>query len=563
VTKLERIVNALQLTLGLSDTNLGTLTALATAPRVQLRGLLSKPELNGRLGVINGRDPESGRYLVLLDGAEAGALPLKVKALNIRGEHGWETRPEALLGILQQVGRALADFDHTYMPPTVYLEIHPDHSTLLDIIVSNGALWQWTNYAEGTGRYGADETLWRRHLRAFTLQRGSPYPHANLREHGCKVPAGVKPSRDVGFIVAFLLATAVETTIFLAHRGIDMRPGSGTIAAPVMRELHFFRDEAREAIATAPITDDAVRAAINTSLETLETTLMNELTAQSNVWLAGDVLEHASRIAGASLASKIVWGHKREVLVMVHLYHALRVGGYLRAIPEVDALLRVFRQSVFFRTEQLPSRGTKGGFRTALALALGATASSIAQGAPELKHGRNIEHTGINPSEFSLVRYVDQFFGAGMDVSQLDLREIAREEVAVLNRAPTLAGALKLMKVLEATRRAKLRESDVTREADEGAAPFAVRADGTEIFAESASARHASVWEQVFPGCSCVPPSPESAVALVFSKYTHVAPVAGLKGAYSSSYTPASERLSREELRQRYKETSARAKGAR
>ena len=162
-----------------------------------------------------------------------------------------------------------------------------------------------------------------------------------------------------------------------------------------------------------------------------------------------------------------------------------------------------------------------------------------------------------------MVRFVDQFSGAGLDVSQLDLREIAREEVAVLNRAPTLAGALKLMKVLESTHQAGLRESDVIREADEGAAPFAVRADGTQLFAEGASASHASVWEHVFPGCSCVPPSTETAVPLVFSRYTHVAPVAGLKGAYASSYTPASERLSREELKQRYRDTSARARGSR
>ena len=431
-------------------------------------------------------------------------LPLKVKPINICGEHGWEMRPEALLGMLQQVGRALADFDHTSQPPGLLIQVHADHTTLLNITVSNGALWQWTNYAEGIGRYGADETLWRRHLRAFTLQRGSPYQHARGREHGCKVPEGLKPSRDVGFIVAFLLATAVETTIFLGQRGIDMTPGgragNGSIAAPVMRELQFFRDEARSAIAAAPITDYAVRAGINTCLETLECVLENETTAQSNVWLAGDVLECGSRIAaGASLAAKIVWAHKVEVLVMVHLYHTLRAGGYLRAIPEVDALLRMFRQSVFFRTKQLPTRGTKGGFRTAMALALGATASSIKQGAPELKHGRNIEYAGINPSEFSLIRFVDQFSGAGMDVSQLDLREIAREEVAVLNRAPTLAGALKLMKVHESMRRAGLRESDVSREADEGAAPFAVRADGTQLFAEGASASHASVWEQVFP----------------------------------------------------------------
>ena len=75
-------------------------------------------------------------------------LPLKVKPINICGEHGWEMRPEALLGMLQQVGRALADFDHTYQPPGLLIQVHADHTTLLNITVSNGALWQWTNYAE-------------------------------------------------------------------------------------------------------------------------------------------------------------------------------------------------------------------------------------------------------------------------------------------------------------------------------------------------------------------------------------------------------------------------------
>ena len=148
-----------------------------------------------------------------------------------------------------------------------------------------------------------------------------------------------------------------------------MRPG--TVAAPVMRELNFFMAEARSAIAAAPITDQAVKVGINANLEAMECALENEPTAQSNVWLAGDVLECAGRIAGSSLAAKVVYAHRREVLVMVHLYHALRTGGYLRAMPEVDALLRMFRQSVFFRTEHLPTRGSKGGFRTALALALG------------------------------------------------------------------------------------------------------------------------------------------------------------------------------------------------
>ena len=290
-----------------------------------------------------------------------------------------------------------------------------------------------------------------------------------------------------------------------------------------------------------------LKGGINASLEALEIAAENEVTAASCVWLAGDVLEMSSRIAASSLAAKVVWAEKLSLVIMVHVYHALRVGGHLHAIAEVDALLRMLRRSVFFRTGQLP---TRGGFRNALALAIGATASSIKQGAPEQKHGRIFEYTGINPSEFSLIRYVDQFFGADLDVAQLDLRAIAREEVMVLNRAPTLAGALKLLRVRDVMRQAGLRDGrDVVSEAD-----------GIDA---GAAASSAACWEQVFPGCSCVPPAPEAAVPLVFSSYTQIAPAAGLKGAYASSYTPASERLTREQLKQRYKEASARARGAR
>lgn len=529
VTQLERIVNAMQLTLGLPDTNLSTFSAMTPAPRVQLRGLQARPELNGRHGVIQGRDSVSGRYLVQLDGAEKDAPPIKAKALNVCGEHAWDARPEALLGILQEVGRALADFDHAYEPPTCVADAHPDYSTLLNMYVSNGTLWQWTNYAQGIGNYGAGETLWRRHLRTFLAQREAK-----------------KGSRDVGFIVALLIAASVETTIFLAMKGLDMRPQS--IGAPVARELDFFKANALSALAAAPITNPMIRSAISTNLEALEIALENKLTAMMNVWLAADVLEITSRIAGPSMTAKIMWAEKGPLTIMTHVYHALRACGHLRAIAEVDALLRVFRRSVFFRTENLPTRGTRS-FSTAMALSMGATASSLARGTPEMKHGRVIDHTGIEASEISLLRYLDEFSGSGMDTSQLDFRAIASEEVAVLNRAPSFAGALKLLHVRDSTRQAGLRESDVMKEADGEAG--------------DASARHARCWESVFPGCSCMPPAPEAAVTLVFSSYTHVAPTKGLRGAYSSSYTPTTERLTKEQLKQRYRDQVARAKGAR
>ena len=99
--------------------------------------------------------------------------------------------------MLQQVERALADFDHTVDIGTVRTDVHPDPSVLLDIYVSQGAMWQWINYAHA-GHWavsGADETLWRRHLRAFAAQREET------------------KSRDVSFLVAFMIATAIEITV--------------------------------------------------------------------------------------------------------------------------------------------------------------------------------------------------------------------------------------------------------------------------------------------------------------------------------------------------------------
>jgi hypothetical protein len=71
-----------------------------------------------------------------------------------------------------------------------------------------------------------------------------------------------------------------------------------------------------------------------------------------------------------------------------------------------------------------------------------------------------------------------------------------------------------------------------------------------------------SIWQQVFPGCACVPPAPEAAVPLVFSSYSHDVPegAGSLKAAYSSSYTAANERLTREQLKQKYKDHFAGAK---
>ena len=56
-------------------------TVLITGTRVQLQGLTSKAELNGRKGTVLGHDPEKGRYRVRVETGGAGA-PTPVMALK-------------------------------------------------------------------------------------------------------------------------------------------------------------------------------------------------------------------------------------------------------------------------------------------------------------------------------------------------------------------------------------------------------------------------------------------------------------------------------------------------
>ena len=150
-----------------------------------------------------------------------------------------------------------------------------------------------------------------------------------------------------------------------------------------------------------------------------------------------------------------------------------------------------------------------------------------------------------------MLRHVGVFAGAGLDVgAEVDFQATAREEVAVLYRAPTLAGALKLLRVDRAMRLAGVRAPLVLREADEGSATG------------SALASAVSCWEQLFPGCGCQPPAPPAAVPLEFSSYTQVAPVEGQKLG-TSSYVSTEERLTRAQLTQRYRDGIARAREAR
>ena len=142
--------------------------------------------------------------------------------------------------------------------------------------------------------------MWRRQLRSFIAQRETK-----------------KASRTSVYRRAPDRRVSGEHNILGVERrkGLDTRPQS--IWAPVARELDFFKANALSAIAAAPITDPMIRSAINTSLEALEIALENKLTAMMNVWIAADVLEITSRVAGPSMTAKIMWAKKGTLTLMV------------------------------------------------------------------------------------------------------------------------------------------------------------------------------------------------------------------------------------------------------
>ena len=163
------------------------------------------------------------------------------------------------------------------------------------------------------------------------------------------------------------------------------------------------------------------------------------------------------------------------------------------------------------------------------------------------------DHTGQNMSEMSLLHHLNEYNGAGLDLDRLDFQAIAREEVDVLHRAPHLAGMAKVLVM-----RDRLQASGCFMElmnlADSDAS-------GWRAIAE----RAVTCCEHIFPGCGCSPPTPEAAVPLIFSSYTHTIPVQSSTPYHameSSSYAPTDERITREELRARVKAGIARNKAA-
>ena len=484
---------------------------------MRLRHLQARPELNGQCGTIGALDEESGRYSVTLDSSES----VRVKPVNISPQQGWATGTDAMVGLLHAAGRALDAFSKTSLTSAqlIYCE---DHSHQLDSLATGGALHAWLCYGEGNGNlrtYGAGDGAWRIALRAFQT----------------------KPRRP-SFTFAFMLLCAVDCNVDASVRLKHALTANPTL---VMEELAFLHRQAKAGVREISKVKEFNRSEFKRLMasfegqceaveELLEPVMLT--TVQSCPWLAGEVLYVGGQQA-STLTSNVMWVQHVHLTVLVHTYHALRYRGHLRAIPEVDAFTRVFRRSCFFRLEQLP---TKGGFRKALTLTLGQSVAGPGQ--PDHVRQTIMDHTGQGISEISLLHYVAQFAGAGLDLMSLDFQAIAREEVGVLHRAPHLVGVAKLCAVEDRL----MCPHEILREAD---------ADGAEW---PRLAKHAvECFEQLFPGCALSPPDTEAAVPLCFSSYKHVAPIQGQVGAHASSYTPTSERKTSAEMKATMRESAA------
>lgn len=530
LTKLERIVNATQMTLGLADTSLATIMSFAPTPRVQLRKLQAKPQLNGRCGSLGAKDSGTGRYAVVLDG---GTETVRVKPANISPEFGWATGAGAMIGIMQEVGRAIEAFGATPCTQAT-VGYSEDHSEQLECVATKGTLQSWLMYGEGNGilvHYSARDTPWRLALRSFQKDTSRP-----------------------DFTFAFMLLCAVDCNVEFHRRFVLQSQDWRSIPSLVQEELRFYASQMTTGLKEVAKVASFREAAAKTFMQSMRgqveavETLLDELvrtTIDTCPWLAGDVLYLGAHQA-LTLTNNVIWARASDVRMSVHVYHMMRCRGIVRAIPEVYAFLRVFRRSVFYRLE-LP---VKGEFVKALRLACGA---SVATNQADRVKQALMDKTGQNLSEMSLLHHLNEYNGAGLDLDRLDFQAIAREEVDVLHRAPHLAGMARVLAMQDRLRASgcfmeliKLADSD---------------ASGWRAIAERAVA----CCEHIFPGCGCSPPAPEAAVPLIFSSYTHTIPVQSstpYHSTQSGSYAPADERITREELRARVKAGIARNKAA-
>ena len=529
VMKLDKIVNGTQLDLGLPDTTLATLLSCAPPPRVRLRLLQARSELNGRRGTLGARDAATGRYAVTLDGD--GAELVRAKPANVCPEFGWKAGADAMVGILQEVGRAVEAFSRA-APTSADLLYCEDHTTQLAQFATKGAMHAWRCYGEGNGNLttnagGIRDAAWRVALRAFH-----------------------KEPRRPSFTFAFMLLCAVDCNVDAAKRLEDRLAANPPL---VMEELKAYHARVVAGVGAVGQTKEMQEPGSKRLMESFwgvceAVDMMREAviltTVQSCPWLAGDVLYTGGALA-ATLTSNVMWVHRSHLRVMVHVYHALRCRGRLRAIPEVDATVRVFRRSVFFRLEQLPS---KGSFCSALKLSIG---MSVAANQPDKVQQIIGDHTGCGLSEMSTLYFLATFAGAGLDLSSLDFPALARADMAVLHRAPHLLGAAQLLAVEDRLGLDGCLPQLVMRAAD---------TDGPEW--ERVAERVVACFEANFPGCGYSPPAPEAPVPLTFSGHAHVAPMQGQAGMHASSYAPTDERRSRDAMKAELREGVARAKAA-
>jgi len=565
VIKLQTIVNATQLLLGLPDANLATLSVAAARPRVRLAGLRgARPELNGRCGWAGGRD-KKGRYTVTLDrlkGEEESEL-VKVRSVHLHGEHGWGGGggggggAETMLGCMQHVGRVLAAFgEQPLVVDTGEVPLTGDHAEVLEALVTKGVVHRWLLYGRGTGElgsYGAGDTLWRQQLRSFQQSRYA-----------------------ASFVFTFLVLCALDaTTLLAAKRG---RVHAAELLYQVTDELKEYVNSDWRAVGalqqvlecgpSPPPTGLLSKATAvevfapllgqRAALEVLVTNDIVHATIFSCPWLAGDALQLGGKLKYEA-TGLFLFLFKGDVTTGVHLYHALRRRGALKPIAEIDAYVRMYRRGVFFRTG-LPERGA---FVSSLMVQLGMSAAAAVGGRVDASNARDEgidrsrarELTGRETTEFSLLSYVSHWAGAGLDVDGLDLRAAAYDEVATLHRAPVLSGAAKLVHLA----------AEMTRdEAARGAAAFLLKeVDEAKRDAWPAvAAKAVRPFERLFEGCSRLPPADEAAVPLAFSAHTQVAPEAEHLSSMSSSYTPAEERLTREELKAKLRQSRAEMRGA-
>ena len=570
--KLERLVNATQLALELPDTRLDSLVG-AMAPRVRLSGLRAREDLNDRCGTLGPFDPRKGRYAVALDEGES----LSVKPKNVKCVSGWAAGATGTADGLMQVGLALTGF----VPPSEskkgdeqeelaacidnlkYVD-GAGQSEWLEVLISRHLPLWLSSYVFAYGNIGAADTPLRQRLRETGADGGVSFMLAFtvlaaidcMRACQQKISLGVLVAKQVQHAIQDVMANdywRIFDDPLLEHECLAMGFGTTATGAHVKQIGRDIR-----ALITAVHKDTHMVIALCP-------------------WIAGDVLLFTFRQQLVA-STKVFWAWHKACMGMVHIYWGLRSAGYLHAIPDVEAFLGVYRQSVFYRftPPRFPHSGyspgikVAGPFLKAWQLAFGAQVRSVANtGSRKAGMDRDVLYgrTGQHVPEVSLLAYILQYNGAGLDVGKLDVGQIARDEYEALLRAPLLRAQSILMDVAvnygcewyshaQICTQKTILERHVNEPANAGKdhpwiftlAPFFLSAvDGacpSRAEWEQCMVDTAQFFEKRSPGCARTPSRRDAQVPLpTFSPYTHVSPVAGDQGALASSYTPTASRL--------------------